>query len=88
MKQNCIVLGNDFKSLYQAIGTHVFDYPGPRDRRGIETRMNTLYGEWKFQKDFRYDLYDQMKQMMRRIEALEANMKYDYHYDSNSYSDN
>ena len=26
--------------------------------------------------------------MMRRIEALEADMKYDYHYDSNSYSDN
>ena len=65
----------------------------PGNQQGIQQHVGkqiggTLYGEWKSQKDFMYDLYDQMKQMMRRIEALEDNMKYDYHYDSNSYSDN
>ena len=69
---NCQMPGNQ-----QGIGIHAGKEIG-----------GVLYGEWKSQKDFMYDLYDQMKQMMRRIEALEDNMKYDYHYDSNSYSDN
>ena len=53
----------------QGIGIHVGKQIG-----GI------LYGEWKSQKDFMHDLYDQMKQMMRRIEALEEIIyeKYDY----------
>ena len=74
-----------------------------------------MFGEWKFQKDFRYtpraDTFsngfgrnqikryinrvlqrnnDQMIQMMKRIEALEDLLDQDneYHFDSNTYSDN